>query len=86
MRLSITTGVMSAGIRIFDRVISRVGVSVPVLRVGGVWYNGVRLGKVVKIRVQPPSAESGNILGFLQERQHRIGEYGANSGNDFICR
>jgi len=31
------------------------------------------------------SAESGDILGFHQERQNGISEHEANSGNYFLC-
>lgn len=44
---------MPAGIGITDGIVAGVGVSAPVLGIVRVWYNRVRLGEVVKIRVIP---------------------------------
>lgn len=43
---------MSAWVIIADGIVEGVGVSVPGLRVLRVWYNGVRLGHLVKISVK----------------------------------
>jgi len=44
---------VSGWIGILDRIVSCIAIAIVVLRIVRVWYNGVRLGKVVKIRVVP---------------------------------
>lgn len=46
---------MPTRVSISNRIISHIGVAVVVLRIVRVWYNAVRLGESVNIRVVPAS-------------------------------